>query len=804
MKKLLLSIRTLARFKTYTFINLLGLVFSISCALIIIRYIHQENHVNHFCPELERTFLTTVVYKEKGSIMLGSSEDRNNDPNYKNPLNDPCVEMFSRFMLYDEDYIVAENHRFEVQTVVVDSLFLTMMPYPLVVGSLKMSSPNNAIITKQLAKRLYKDKNPIGESLQVSCGKNVTIVGIVGEPATKSFLQFDLILSTELQSQWNRVSLELVRLHKADDITRLNQRNSEPMNLMLSMQMPIYYQLIPFKDFYMNMTVPTGYFKMISKGNASSLKILTFVAIMLLLVGGFNYVNLNTVIMLKRSREFGMKKVFGAKGGEVFLQLYFENFCLSGVALLCTWTIIETTRGIVDHWLEIPVVPDMQFDLMVSFVLLFILPLVISIFPFLRYRYVVVIQSLRSIGQRGHSTVVRMVFLLLQYIITISLIIAAIYFSRQLYYILHCDLGYNTKDIIQCTMISEDVTNRTFHSEEEWEAYRKEEEATNGLVKERLDESPLFNNWTVGEVPSNVSFFPSKCTASTGEKCEFLIKFVDQRYMELFGFKLQEGRLWDNEADHFQQYKFIINEAAKKALHIEDINEATIQPANRLWFTQNVDMNSNPSYEIVGVIKDFKINHLSQPDSPVAFCFSGIGRVSHLLASIVPGKRQEAIAYLEKLFHEINGEGEFNYSFVEDDIAARYHDDRRSVHIYTTFAIIAILISCLGLFGLSLYDIQQRRREIALRKVNGASAHDIFSLLLRKYCYILCLAFVIASGISYIGIQKYMESFYYHAPLSLWIFLLSALTVTLTSLCTIGWQISKAMKINPVEAIKNE
>ena len=124
MKKLLLSIRTLARFKTYTFINLLGLVFSISCALIIIRYIHQENHVNHFCPELERTFLMTVINEERGSVMLSGSDDRNNDPNYRNPLNDPCVEMYSRFMLYDEDYVVTNHHRFGVQTIVTDSLFL--------------------------------------------------------------------------------------------------------------------------------------------------------------------------------------------------------------------------------------------------------------------------------------------------------------------------------------------------------------------------------------------------------------------------------------------------------------------------------------------------------------------------------------------------------------------------------------------------------------------------------------------------------------------------------------------------------
>ena len=487
----------------------------------------------------------------------------------------------------------------------------------------------------------------------------------------------------------------------------------------------------------------------------------------------------------------------------MFLQLYFENFCLGAVALLFIWTLVEITRNIVTSWFEIPVMSDLSFDIWISVFLLLGMPLITSIFPFVRYNYAAPINSLRSVGVSGNSVVSRMIFLFIQYVITVSLVIAAIYFSRQLYYVLHYDLNYNTQDIIQCPLFSKQ-TSWDITSEEEWQAQQQKESADMELVQRRMDESPLFSQWTYGQLPIFINPPSAQCTASTGEKAAMTINFADQRYMELFGLKLKEGRIWDNEKDQFVQYKFIINETAKRVFRIEDITKASLQTERRMFYTSGIDLNENPPYEIVGVIEDFKVGHLSNPDYPLAFCFSQASHTSPLLASIVPGKRREAIKYLEDLFHEINGDGEFGYSFAEDDIAAMYHDDQRTTRIYITFAMIAIFISCLGLFGLSLYDIQQRYREIALRKINGATTRDVFRLLLRKYCYIFGSAFVVASGVSYIIIYKYMENYYHHAPLALWIFLTAGFIVALISFCTLWWQIRKAIRINPTKVLKGE
>ena len=174
-----------------------------------------------------------------------------------------------------------------------------------------------------------------------------------------------------------------------------------------------------------------------------------------------------------------------------------------------------------------------------------------------------------------------------------------------------------------------------------------------------------------------------------------------------------------------------------------------------------------------------------------------------MTAHIVPGKRQEAILFLQKLHEETVG-GEFFYSFAEDEIKAIYKEDKKVTSIYTTFALIAILISSLGLFGLSLFDVQQRYREIAIRKVNGATTAIIMQMLLRKYYKLLAIAFLIATPVSWLAIHKYLENFAHKASISWWLFAVAIVITGSISLLTLIWQTRRAARMNPAIAIKNE
>lgn len=799
MKNILLAIRMLLRFRVYTLINLFGLILSLTCALIIARYIHQEYTVDHYCPELDRTFLMTIV-KEGDKPSLSGATDKNYDPNFIDPLNNPSVDRISNFIVFEEDFVMVDNKQFVARTIAADSSFLQLLPHPIISGQQTIKSTTDAIITKEMAQKLFGDEEPLGKIITFSTNVMLTVVGVIDNASTKSSIQFDLITSIDQQKYWTRVNYQLVQLHRKEDISAFNKKNEKPMKLRSYLDVPVYYQLWPLKEFYLDTEVVTSDNNAIIRGDVKSLRILSIVALLLLIVGVFNYINLHSVIMLRRAREFGIKKIYGAKGMEIFVQLYLENGMIGMIALFFIWLLIEVTQGLVHNWFNIPVQSNWQFDLVASILLLILLPLITTITPFVRYHYSQAITSLRSINRAGGSVISRTLFMWIQYVITISLVIVAIYFTRQLNCMLNADLNFNHKDIISCKIMNQ-LDNVAYVSHNHTKTIEKLFADFN-LIKQRVSASPTITKFAFGDfpidIPSDLEFF-----ANDESSHRLLFKYVDCEYMDLYGFKLIEGRLFNEEKDN-DCLNLIINEAAKKAFAFEDISRAQLRPRIPLHFSTDKDRDQIPFSQVVGVVENIKVGHLSNGEQPMVYAYSSGSLQDKLMVSIAPGKRAEAITFLEDLFHEINGEGEFTYTFLDDEIAALYKEDARAVKIYVTFAIIAILISCLGLFGLSLYDIRQRYREIALRKINGASQKVITLLLLRKYLYTLLFAAIVASGISYIAIEKYMESYSTRAPLSAWIFVVAILITAFISFCTLWWQIRKAIQINPADVLRGE
>lgn len=802
MKNQLSIIRTLFRFKTYTIINIVGLAVSVAATLIIVRYIHQELTVDHFCKDLDRLYLLTAQ-RSDGGIAIMDNTDRNHDPNFIDPMKNPEIEAYSYCVSFEDDYILFDNHRYQANVLVADSTFMQLMNYPVLSGITSHRKPDEVIITRKYARHLFGDESPLGKQLVFSTGNALTIAGIVDEPDTKSSLQFDLLapVNQGKYTDWSRMGFCVARLAKGTDIAKYNEKISKPQSLICFGNRPIQFRLLSLKDFYFDKAV-SSVSAAFQRGNKDHITVLSVVACMLLLVGIFNFINIYTVIILKRAREFGVKKVYGASGFQIFSQIYAENVCMVAVALLIIWMIVEVTAGMFASVYDIPVKSDVSFDLLLSFILLLGLPLVTSLFPFLRYNYSSPITSLRSVSVGGHSIVSRALFLFIQYVITFSLIVIALFFVRQLYTMLHTDLGYHTKDIISCRFLSFETMNKRYSSDEEWQRDYDEIQHKEQVIRQKMDGCPYFAAWQYGDPP--IQLEPQTTVECNGEKHKMAITFASNGYMRMFGLKLKEGRMWNDE-DQFAQYKMIINETARKLFRIEKIDEASLQTESRLWWSQGIDLGKNPPFQVVGVIEDFRTGHLSKGDAPLAILYEENGNPTDpLLATIVGGKRKEAIDFLKALHNEVLGEGEFEYSFVEDQVEKLYDDDKRTTRIYVTFAGLAICVSCLGLFGLSLYDIRQRYREIALRKVNGATGGQIALLLVRKYLYILGAAFVVAIPLVYYIINDYTKDFAVKAPIGVGIFVAGFILTSLISLGTLLWQVRKAVRINPGVIMKNE
>ena len=812
MKTLIYAIRIITRMKAYSIICVLGLVISLAGTATLVRYIHQELTGDHYLEDLDRTFWLTAHIGPQKSIRLMDNRNWNRESHFVDPLNHPSIESYANFTVLPKGEITKDNYRFAVRAIAIDSTFLQLMPREALIGMTDRIAPTGVILSEELATRMFGKEDPIGRELTFG-GKNVTVGGVMKTPSTKVSLDYDVIVSKTLQREWvgtgNASPICLVRLHRPEDLETINAWQPA-QKLSMFGDNEIKYQLFPLKDSYTHKDVLT-HKEMFPKGDPSGIYILIFVAVLLFSIGLLNYLNLYMVIMQKRGIEFGIKKVFGASRWAFFKQLYTENFLLSAATLLFVGMIIEITDKILVSVLDIPLHKNVTFDTLLYLSILFVFPFITMLYPYFRHVYSRPVSSIKGIRQGGGSPLSRSLFLTVQYVITFGLIVVSIYFAKQLHEVLNADLGFNTKNIIRCMLIPAENGDNVIHSMEEWEKEKERDRRNAAHIVHTLNSCPDIVAWSPNDRfwDSNTSVRPIAKKAGTDD--EFVegdnhdLSVAD---FSLFDIQVVEGRAW-KEDDNWEDYNLIINESAKKVMGITDIHTDMIQTKNRLWTSSQTDRNYNPPHRIVGVIKDIRTDHLSKAVQPMIYSYYQIyGDYFHpgryFLVRYQPGKQQEVLKLLTNLRNEVAGEGEFEYSFLEDEIAKRYENDRRIVRIYLTFAALAIAVSCLGLFGLSLFEIRLRYREIALRKVHGAKVSDIVRLLLKRYLILLGVSALIAFPIAVFFIQKYMEGYAYRTPLSGWIFLLALLIVAFISGSVLFWQIRKAASINPAIVMKSE
>ena len=802
MKILTISLRTLKKFRLYSTINILGLALSLACVIFIAQYVHQETTVNDFVPDLDRIFMMTVEH-QNSSPQLGGASNPNHDTDYIDPLQDPAVETYSRIITFVDDQIIADENQFTANVLAADSLFLEIIPYPILQGSDRLTTPTDAIVTNSFAKRAFGNSDPIGKTITHSSGKILTIIGVLGEPNFKSGFDFDVIVNYKLHEFWMLMDYNIVKLRPGTDFRKVNEKYGEFEKFSHFGSSIIRYQLIPLEELYLDSTIRLiNAEKVFLQGNRNSILVLLTVAVLILFVGLFNFINIYTVVMLRRAREFGIKKVYGAKPMQIFAQIYLENLLQVAIALFLAWFLLEVFGKLLLNSFELNIVPNVRFDKRLSVLLLLLLPLICTLYPFFRYNFANPITSLRSINVGGVSLVSRSIFLVMQYVITFGLLVISMYFMRQLNYMMNVDLGYDANNVVVTKLLHRDHSY-SFNDADDYQQIENRLKDRLQIIAEKMNSSPFFSEWIFGDPVLTIKPYLPIRKLGEDEYKSVGMMYMSIKHMSMFNFQLLEGRLWDS-TDIALQYRFIINETAKKKFNISDIQSEYLQPEGRLWLNSESDMSKNPAYEIVGVIKDFNTGHLSKATVPVVISFDEDMYYENVVARVIPGKEHEAIEFLKNLNSELYGNADLEYTFWNDKIADLYKEDKLVSRIYGMFAIIAIFISSLGLFALSLFDVRQRYREIALRKVNGATSKDIMNLLLKIYIYLLTISFVVAVPVSYLIISKFMESFTYRTSISWWLFAVSAIVVSTVSLLTLIWQVRKAMKINPTKVLKGD
>ena len=789
MKTLKYAWRFLMRSKSYTIINLLGLAFSLACSIILMRYIHRELTVDTHC--IDREHVYAICTNTEGNRGLSGLKQYNYDTI---SIDNRFVEAMTTYIPLEKDYVISGTNRIPARCLVTDSVFFQLFHYPIVQGKLSLTTPQSALLTEKYARKIFGNENPIGKVLRYSNGKDITVEGIVGEPECKTTINFDIILSSKLSQHWERMNTELYRFLPGTDINAINKTGSVPRYI----NDPKYdtrthtFSLISVKDIYWDGSLTDREPAMFLSGNHSHLIILSGVCLLLLLTGILNFINLYLVALLRRGKEYGLKKVFGVCGRTLFANIWIENTLLVLSALLVSWLIIEIMSAPTEYLFDTHF-SYTAFDGWLSASILLLLPVITSIYPYIKYNYTSPILSIRSIGVQSHSKHFRMFFLGAQYIITFLLVVLSLYFNRQLGMLLSTEPGFRTKNIMNVNLVyeSKDFSSYTY------ESMQQRRQRVMQLDNE-LNACPFIELYEPSYENILTPTFGTNYLNNKGEKVFLNIHYATPAFFKLYDIKVIEGEIPDiNKED--RRTVFVVNKAALKALSYTSINGVGVIEENQKKANANASLQP-----IVAVVEDYFEGHLTSGIKPTIYPVGARFSGDLYQIAYTPGKKKEVIDFLRNLEYKLYGSEDFEYTFLEDDIKAMYTQDRQTATIYSIFASIAIIISSLGLLGISLFDIRQRYREIAIRKVNGASAKDLYRLLFRKYITVLIIAFVIAIPLACYLINTYTQDFAVRAPVSIDIFIISLLLVIIISLGTLAYQIQKAAYINPTQIMKTE
>ncbi|MEG1648843.1 MAG: FtsX-like permease family protein, partial [Rikenellaceae bacterium] len=563
MKTLTIAVRTLKNYKLYNIINILGLALSLACTIVLSRYIYREFTVDGFNKDIDRVYAEVVEYRGDKARMSHFG-NMNNEAGFINLTDHPSVEAITIYTPLPDDCIEYNNRKYFNITFAVDSMFLPITARHLALGNCKtaLCNPGDAVITALFAKKIFGDENPMGKTVIHSTGKVFTIVGVLAEDVVKPFMNYDLLIASA-KDDWSRIPHGLVKLHKGTNVDDINKAHEKYQKFRSTANREVRSQFVSYKSLYYDETLDWSYNPIYNKGDLNSMLLLIIVAIVVFVVGLFNFVNIYTVMLLKRGKEFGLKKVFGVNAAAMLKQLITENIMLVMLSVALGWVLIFASKEFLELQLNIPQMSNKKFDLMVTLSLIFIVPFITSLYPYFKYKNEVSVVSMQKMANSRSTSRIRSVLLVAQYVVSITMIIFSIYFVKQLRFMLNADLGFNTEGVVETKFVSE---NFSLQSSNQWRQKILEQSK---LLEARFDALPIIKGWYFGSTIDDGAG-SVKLKRLGGEYKEVQLSYIDKGFELVYDIHAIAGRMPIDSIDRREDknYNIWINESAAKLFNI--------------------------------------------------------------------------------------------------------------------------------------------------------------------------------------------------------------------------------------------
>ena len=783
--------RILKRNKAYTVINILGLGIGFSVASLLMIYVIHQLSFDRFHDNADRIYRVTM----EGSMNDGKliSADMTGGMAADFLLEEvPEVEHASRVYYSGRKTVLIDEERFTGQTTTwVDSAFFHIFNFPLLLGdpATAVKHPNSIVISEQAAQRYFGKQDVLGQTLKLS-GETYKITGVMKDMPINSHLQYDLLpsFSTLLKPEQNIIRRNglsfrtyLLMREQADPevfrqkvVELTDQRINEmfgPLGLTLK------HDIQPLKDVYLysNFTFSAG-----GTGDIMNVYIFSFLTFFILLVAVFNFVNLMTAQSEKRAREIGFRKVIGAGKKDLIFQFMGESLLIAFLAFIVALFLNEIMIGPFSQML------DEKFSLfywkdplilagIIGFVI--VIGILSGIYPALylsRYQPIIVLKGIQHGAGKGHA--LRKVLVSLQFSISIFLIASLLLVHKQVSFMKHKDLGFDREHVVTVRNLTDPV-RLSYQS-----------------LKAELIQNPDIKSITASQSIPGEDRSIQNCHLQ-GEDPSSAIMIHENRiqhgYIETFGMKIIEGRDFDPEM-RTDTAAFIVNETAVRKLALEN-------PVG-----EDIVVNTKAG-RIIGVVADYNFLSLHNEIDPLVLSMNQPG-FYEISIRISPDNIPGTLEFLRGKFEAVDPNYRFDYQFVDELFDQMYQKEERVNRLITAAAVLAIIISFMGLFAITSFTVSQKVKEIGIRKTLGASVGNIVFRLFGELGRWLLMGIVIAWPVAFYVVGRWQSNFAFQIDLwkHWWIFVLAALLAgTIGSLAMLSQSIAAA-KANPVKSLKTE
>ncbi|MGC4035813.1 MAG: ABC transporter permease [Chitinophagaceae bacterium] len=799
------AFRNLVKNKFYSSINIIGLAAGLATCMLILLYVLDELSYDKYNKNSARIFRVNNEVKfgdnhfdlAVAPALMGSTMVR----------DFPEVEQYTRLRWYGGFRVKKGKENLQEERVgYADSSFFDVFTIPVIAGNAKTAlvEPHSLVITEKVAKKYFNTTDVVGKTMLINDTGNYKVTAVIENIPTQSHFNFDIFVpmiedngsngDNWLSENWNTYVL----LRKNADVTRLEpqlngfiEKYTGPMlKSVLNQGMDEFKKnggfvkasLTPLADIHLHSNKMA---EIDGNGNAQFVYIFSAIALLILLIACVNFMNLSTARSSNRAKEVGVRKVLGSLKKNLVTQFLTESMLISVIALafalLLAWLLIPYFNQLAGKDIHTKIL--FQPAMLLSWIgLIIVVGLLAGSYPAFFLSAFQPIDVLKGKLAGGFKrSWLRNSLVVFQFSISIILIFGTVVIYNQLNYIHTKDIGYDRNKVL--------IINNTSALGEQAATFRNELLQVSGVQN-----ATMSGYLPVNYYRSNDAFFVSP---TLDQKTAISLQnwFVDEKYVPTLGIKVLEGR---NFSQDFltDSTAIIINEAAAKFLATKDILN------KKLYNFKDVNLKSLNEWHIIGVIKNFNFSSLRDVITPLALKLGKDN--SNISVRINATNTNDVLERIKNKWQSMAASQPFNYSFMDEDFNRLYTTEQRTGKIFITFAILAILIASLGLFGLITYAAEQRVKEIGIRKVLGASVGNIAGMLSKDFLKLVLISSVISFPLAWWAMHTWLQDFAYRVSISWWVFAIAGILALFIALATISFQAIKAAMANPVKSLRTE